>query len=247
MEEIGKDRGQMWLLKLPDFLYKALDTTQGEVRLEFNPETRHMQMNLSRTLSEATGGIDKFTGNLTSIDEPLYVFSVDPRKQVELKAKVVAKTMMNPDLTVDYNKLARSRFMTNTEGIATTNLTQDLLRPKRRVFKIHEDQLVYTMTNAERAADITARKQLNEKRVRGDKDEVKERLFELFKVQRYWKLKNLANETDQPEAYLSEILAGLAVKENQGAYRNHWKLKPEYCSDSEEGEPTKRFKKDEFS
>lgn len=246
MEEIDKEKSQMWMLKLPDFLYKALQTTQGEVKLNFSPETKQMQLRLSRELSDATGGIDKFSGSITSIDEPLYVFSVDPRKRVSLKAKIVGKSIMNPDKTVNYDKLARSRFMTVAEGIATTSNTADFLRPKRRVFKLHEDQLVYTMSNADRAADITARRQQNEKRVRGDQEEVQEQLFELFKTQSYWKLKSLANETDQPEAFLAEILKGVAIKETAGTYRNHWKLKPEYCNDTEEGNPVKRLK-DEFS
>lgn len=236
----------MWLFKLPDFLYNALQTAEGELRLDFDPESLQMQLQLSRGLADAAGGIDKFNGTITPVDEPLYVFSVDMRKRVSLKAKVVGKTILNPVKTVIYDELARSRFMSMAGGIPTTNLTAELQKPKRRIFRLHEDQLVYTMTNSDRAADITARKLLNEKRVRGDRADVQEQLFALFKVQRYWKLKNLANETDQPEAYVGEILAGLAVKETTGQYRNHWKLKPEYCSDSDEVEPTKRFKKDEF-
>jgi transcription initiation factor TFIIF subunit beta len=244
MEDIDKDRNQMWLLKLPDFLYKALQTSEGRIAMDFNPDSSQIQLKISGPFADAAGGIDKFTGSLTPVQEPLYVFSVDTRKRVALKAKIIAKTSLNPDRSVSYDKLARSRFMTSSEGIATTSVTSDIVRAKRRVFKLHEDQLMYTMSNGEKAADITARRQLNEKRVRGDRGEVQEQLFELFKAQRYWKLKALANETDQPEAFLNEILGEVAVKETQGTYRNHWKLKPEYCSDSDEEEPTKRFKKD---
>lgn len=48
-------------------------------------------------------------------------------------------------------------------------------------------------------------------------------------AQDYWSFPSLVTETDQPVAWLKEVLLGLAVQtKKSGPHRDHWLLKPEY-------------------
>ncbi len=48
-------------------------------------------------------------------------------------------------------------------------------------------------------------------------------------LQDFWTFQNLVKETDQPVAWLKEVLVQLAVQyKSPGKYRDHWQLKAEY-------------------
>jgi transcription initiation factor TFIIF subunit beta len=87
---------------------------------------------------------------------------------------------------------------------------------------------MFTMLNSDVGAEVIARRERAEKRVRGDREDVKKRLFDLFHEKKYWKTKNLAEETDQPDQFVNEILSEIAIKVESGPHRKCWMLKPEY-------------------
>lgn len=47
-------------------------------------------------------------------------------------------------------------------------------------------------------------------------------------MQTHWKLAELQKHTDQPVAWLKEVLAGLASIHKQGPYMGTWQLKKAY-------------------
>ncbi|KAF1814047.1 hypothetical protein P152DRAFT_481206 [Eremomyces bilateralis CBS 781.70] len=65
------------------------------------------------------------------------------------------------------------------------------------------------------------------KAIRMDRSLLLERLGYLFGQYRYWTLRTLKNELQQPEAYLKEVLQGIAVLVKSGPFANHWTLRPE--------------------
>ena len=48
-------------------------------------------------------------------------------------------------------------------------------------------------------------------------------------MQDFWNFQHLVTETDQPVAWLKEVLLEIAVQNKKaGPHRDHWQLKPEF-------------------
>ncbi|RVW67404.1 Transcription initiation factor IIF subunit beta [Vitis vinifera] len=80
------------------------------------------------------------------------------------------------------------------------------------------------------------------KRTRRDRGEMEEILFKLFERQPNWTLRQLIQETDQPEVYapqqfLKDLLKDLCVYNNKGTNQGTYELKPEYKRSGEESTP----------
>lgn len=55
-----------------------------------------------------------------------------------------------------------------------------------------------------------------------------DKLLELFREHRIWGLRDMKKKVDQPEAYVREILSGIAFMWKNGDFNGKWELKPEY-------------------
>eukprot|EP01024_Parvocaulis_polyphysoides_P061026 TRINITY_DN67187_c0_g1_i1.p2 TRINITY_DN67187_c0_g1~~TRINITY_DN67187_c0_g1_i1.p2 ORF type:complete len:128 (+),score=24.19 TRINITY_DN67187_c0_g1_i1:3-386(+) len=82
------------------------------------------------------------------------------------------------------------------------------------------------------ASKITRNKQRaqadKQRRLRMDKDELENVLFELFEKQSMWRLQDLLKETDQPHMWLKQVLNDIAMLNTRGEHKDLWELKPEY-------------------
>ncbi|EIJ89087.1 transcription initiation factor TFIIF subunit beta [Nematocida parisii] len=83
--------------------------------------------------------------------------------------------------------------------------------------------------------DIMARKRkkmlMEKKRERLSKTEVMDIIFRAFEEYPYWSVKDLADRSGQPLAYIQELLPDIAVL-NKKTHRNMYELKPEYKNNS---------------
>lgn len=79
--------------------------------------------------------------------------------------------------------------------------------------------------------DIMARRRkkmlLDKKRERLAKTEVMDIIFKAFEEYPQWTVKDLADRSGQPQAYVQEILSEIAVI-NKKTHRNMYELKPDY-------------------
>ena len=248
MESISKNKNHVMLLKLPEVLYEALNSGNTEqLSMMLDDTTGNCELILPRSIEDAAKGILRYKGKVSRFsEEPVYVFSVDGQRRANLKAKVIMKGSVNPERNMQFDRLTRLR--SNQTSLFRTNTAEpkpEDFKIQSRVFHLHEDHNAYIHSNPERALEVTQRKKLREKRVRGDRGKVKDTLFNLFAHQRYWKLKALADETDEPEASLTGILQEIGEKVISGPYRTHWQLKKEYQEDeqsSKEDIPVKKQK-----
>ncbi|KAI8869964.1 hypothetical protein GQ42DRAFT_163069 [Ramicandelaber brevisporus] len=86
---------------------------------------------------------------------------------------------------------------------------------------------------------ITAKKKItsNEQKMsRMAKDTLVDLLFTLFTQYRYWPLRALIKKTQQPQAWLKEILGELCVLNRKGPYNSMYELKPEFRRGEEANE-----------
>lgn len=80
-------------------------------------------------------------------------------------------------------------------------------------------------------------------------NELLDMLYECFKKHRYWSLKSLKHELNQPEAYLKSTLEMIAHLIRQGTFAMLWELKPgsmlgnydEYTSMKDEVAPDREY------
>ncbi|KAL0205142.1 hypothetical protein P9112_000449 [Eukaryota sp. TZLM1-RC] len=67
-----------------------------------------------------------------------------------------------------------------------------------------------------------------EKRIRAERDVVKNLLFQLFNRKDFWSLSELVDETDQPQAWLRDVLDDICIRIISGPNKDLYELKPEY-------------------
>lgn len=65
------------------------------------------------------------------------------------------------------------------------------------------------------------------KTARMPENELLDRIFACFKKYKYWSMKALRQELQQPEAYLRETLEKVAVLAKSGRFATQWSLRPE--------------------
>ena len=77
--------------------------------------------------------------------------------------------------------------------------------------------------------------------------QVQEILFALFEKHQFYNIKDLAQETRQPMAYLKQILKEVCNYSVKPPNRNMWELKPEYRHYKPEDEDEKKVRNDSSS
>lgn len=66
------------------------------------------------------------------------------------------------------------------------------------------------------------------KKARDDKDAVQDMLFRAFEKHQYYNIKDLVRITNQPIAYLKEVLKEVCDYNMKNPHKNMWELKKEY-------------------
>ncbi|RXW11461.1 hypothetical protein EST38_g14395 [Candolleomyces aberdarensis] len=84
--------------------------------------------------------------------------------------------------------------------------------------------------------DIIKAKQKNkapfERMARMPRNQLLDHLFSSFREQPRWAIKVLREKTQQPEAYLKEVLSEIAFLHRSGEFNGYWELKANYKDDS---------------
>ncbi|KAI0312727.1 transcription initiation factor IIF, beta subunit-domain-containing protein [Amylostereum chailletii] len=75
-----------------------------------------------------------------------------------------------------------------------------------------------------------------ERMARMPRNQLLDMLFGLYRERDNWPIKLLRERTQQPEAYLKEVLAEIATLHRSGEFNGMWELKPEFKGDGVKGE-----------
>ncbi|KAK2366409.1 Transcription initiation factor IIF, beta subunit [Trifolium repens] len=158
---------------------------------------------------------------------PMTVFSDSTQGKVSVEGKIVNKFDMRPhnqNLEL-YGKLCRERTkkytVKNRQIRVIEHDTGANMRPMPGMVSFSVAGPVKFM-----CCNIRKRRKLlgEEQKLR----EQEEIIFKLFERQPNWSLRNLIQETDQPEQFLKDILKDLCVYNNKGTNQGTYELKPEY-------------------
>ncbi|KAL5569273.1 hypothetical protein UlMin_025848 [Ulmus minor] len=163
---------------------------------------------------------------------PTSVFSESSQGKLSVEGKILHKFDLKPlaQNMENYGKLCRERtqkYMTKTRQIQViSNDTGANMRPMPGMMGF----VVTAQTDKKK----TATKGSETKRTRRARGEMEEIMFKLFERQPNWTLRQLIQETNQPEQFLKDLLKDLCVYNNKGPNQGTYELKPEYRKSDED-------------
>ncbi|OEL23656.1 hypothetical protein BAE44_0015325 [Dichanthelium oligosanthes] len=243
LETARADR-PMWLMKCPTVVSRtwqeaaATNPDASGANPNRNPVIAKFKMEMAQTNNGNTP--KSYSLNMYNDFVPMCIFSESNQGTYACEGKVENKFDMKPhsENLAEYGKLCRERA------------TKSMAKP-RRVEVLVDDHgnrmrpmpgitgLIPSATNAakEKRKQVSG-KNFETKRTRRDRTEMENILFKLFERQPNWSLKQLMQETDQPEQFLKEILNDLCVYNKRGPNQGTHELKPEYKKSTEDNNAT---------
>ncbi|KAF3969500.1 hypothetical protein ACB098_06G175500 [Castanea mollissima] len=255
--ETSKAERAMWLMKCPPLVSRALQSPSpssppdassssepprpvAKVVLSIDPLRSNDDNSSTQFTMELAGTESGHVPKIYSMDMsqdfiPMSVFSESSQGKFFVEGKIPNKFDMKPhnqDIE-NYGKLCRERttkYMTKTRQIQVIgNDNGAHMRPL-------PGMMSFSSSGPNDKKKIPA-KGSEAKRTRRDRNEMEEIMFKLFERQPNWTLRQLIQETDQPEQFMKDILKDLCVYNNKGANQGSYELKPEYRRTNEEPTP----------
>lgn len=157
---------------------------------------------------------------------PMSVFSESAQGKLYVEGKIDHKFDMKPHTRnlEDYGKFCRERTNKSLTKNRKIQVIDDdsgqHLRPKPGFISIKGSAPPEKKKIQAKGSEM--------KRTRRGRDEMEEIMFKLFERQPNWTLKQLIQETNQPEQFLKDMLKLLCVYNNKGSNQGTYELKPEY-------------------
>jgi len=191
-------------------------------------------LQFTMTLAEKEAGVPpkSYTLNITKDLVPMHIFSETPQGKLRVEGKVEHKFDMKPTNignNDEYRKLCRERLNKSMVKTRTTQvLTNDrggyMRPPPIDAWPVS----TFTSKDNKKKAPSSTVKVPEGKRIRRERGELEEIVFKLFERRPNWALKQLVEETDQPVAFLKEVLNDLCIYNKRGANQGTYELKLEY-------------------
>lgn len=181
----------------------------------------------SRHLGPKSAGVNKYD-RFNQPSEPYKKHngyrSVIPKHTI-LAAKIASETSIIPIRDASYDAhLARSLTQAMQPKVSTTfqlGIQRDL-QPGRQV------GLFGSFTTTSKISSKNKKRAQREKFVRMSEPELLDALYACFRRYTHWPLKALRQELRQPEAFVKEVLEGIAVLIRSGDFAMTYTLKPQY-------------------
>lgn len=207
-------------LKLPECLYSYFDKDPDLTgKVHFNLNT--MALRIEVPLGTSNRISQKYIAALEPVNDT-YIFSVDSGKKPRYKGKIASKGIL---LAKDSLENTMQKLTVKDTPKSSIAITEKYENFKGGKFKLHDMHELYTMGNTEQAINKMIRKDFSEKKKRSNKQAATNKLIELFRHQKYWKIANLSDETSEPVAFIREILKEIGTKSLTGEFRGLWSLR----------------------
>ncbi|XP_065882001.1 uncharacterized protein [Euphorbia lathyris] len=235
----------VWLMKCPALVSRSFkknpsadDSSRpvAKVILSIDPlnssdDNSSHQFTMELTDNESGNAPKSYSMDMTEDFIPMSVFSESSSQgKIAVEGKILYKFDMRPhnENLENYAKICRERtkkYMTKGRQIQVIdNDNGSHMRPMPLM--IASGFIDHKKKTPAKATDV--------KRTRRDRGEMEDIMFKLFERQPNWTLRQLIQETDQPEQFLKDILKELCVYNNKGTNQGSYELKPEYKKSCED-------------
>ncbi|XP_034704652.1 general transcription factor IIF subunit 2 [Vitis riparia] len=245
--DTSRSERAVWLMKCPPLVSRSLSSSSAsdslrpvaKVIVSLDPllanddDDSPPQFTMELAGTESGNAPKCYSMDMSQDFIPMAVFSESSQGRTAVEGKILNKFDMKPhnENIQNYGKLCRertSKYMTRSRQIQVIdNDNGSHMRP---------------MPGMVIASAVSDKKKMptkgsDMKRTRRDRGEMEEILFKLFERQPNWTLRQLIQETDQPEQFLKDLLKDLCVYNNKGTNQGTYELKPEYKRSGEESTP----------
>eukprot|EP00771_Trimastix_marina_P002611 gnl/Trimastix_PCT/3751.p1 GENE.gnl/Trimastix_PCT/3751~~gnl/Trimastix_PCT/3751.p1 ORF type:complete len:293 (+),score=93.17 gnl/Trimastix_PCT/3751:22-900(+) len=238
----------LWLVKVPNFLHEAWmnspgDKPIGKINMERNGDSPIPNVSIELDDRPEFADIPKqFNFRSKTGQPPTHVFSRRADGKLSIDGMVILNADAAPTFTDKYRFVRRNRVQAIVQ--------QRALRTIREVEVDTNGHVRKTAAQAPRVKVLSESlphkrphspphrgKVQKLKRDRLPKEDVQDLIFHAFEQQSHWSLKGLLQKTDQPQAYLKEILSELCVYHKRGDHKAMYELKEMYRTETgpEEG------------
>lgn len=234
----------VWLVKFPPFLVRLFsemekdgeigtieivkpnsnDNSTAQLKLQINgcnvdfnvqwSEMKQIMYVLKGDVLEDGQNTDEYHQSNKKQEKP-----VDP---LRLEGKISKEVVISPEFNEKYFAYKNNEAQKERREVSIIDHAN----------KVRQER--YT-TVGEVDANARRRKKMlqQNKRERLDRSEVMDIIFRAFEIQKQWTVRDLADYSGQPNAYITEILQEIGELD-KGDYRGTWTLKEEYQSKESE-------------
>lgn len=220
----------IWIAKLPKYLGELIlkGNKRGVVgRLKVcratNSNTADVQIELSHELVSA--GIPRIhLIDIKSRNDGMYIVDapplIDGDGPINVLGCVNKECIIRPEINEEYLRFKRNKNIADEQNRTTTQVINYFteIRKGEKYGSLKELELLAK----KRKMQLQAKK-----RERLESDDVFNMIFRAFEQREQWTIKDLADFTGQPMAYIQELIADICVL-NKKDHRNAYELKPEY-------------------
>jgi len=215
----NKKKLSIWLAKVPRYLgVQILGMAKGSVIGSLGIDRTPAGATLDLQLSPAMLGTGIPSKHIVEVKEREKVMClVSQGKSMEVEGIVNKEVFIRPEMTAEYLDFKRRMKTTEEEKVKIMDYFTEVKRSGK-----------YSML---KEMDVLARKRKqmlqDKKRERLEKEDVMEMVFNAFERHERWTVKDLADFSGQPVAYIQDIVDDICVL-NKKDHRNAYELKPEY-------------------
>lgn len=220
----------VWLVKFPPMLVKLLDDIEGDAEigtLEIIKPDLKVKDAAELQIKLNICNVD-FVVQWNEMKQIMYVLKGSTDENVDsepkLEGRVCKEVFISPKINEKYFKFKNEQLSKVKKSSVKIIDYATKIRPE-----------VYTTISEMDALSRKRKKILQQnKRERLERSEVMDIIFRAFEMQEQWTVKDLADYSGQPNAYILEILQEIGELD-KGDFRGSWSLKEEYRSKREDG------------
>ncbi|KAL5004847.1 hypothetical protein ScPMuIL_018303 [Solemya velum] len=239
--DLGAAGRGVWLVKVPKYLSEKWKNSKGNgevgelniTRSKLPGQKPSVKFKANPAVIEPKPGEsvipEEYEFRLTGVgDQNLVILSqhpvmTDPVPGVEpeivsehlsIEGKVMQRAECCPVANMRYSKFKKTQIESQN-------------KPQRQV--MHTDVVINYKPKTDHFFNIEHKqKKKNEgKKTRAPVDLVKDMLFNAFEKHQYYNIRDLEKLTQQPIAYLKDILKEICIYNMKAPHKNMWELKPE--------------------
>lgn len=211
-----KKKITVWLAKLPKYLGERITKLQNNAtagKLHINGS----EIKIRFSDSVLSSGIPtEYTVDLREKDNGMYLVN---SKNMNIQGHINKECFIKPVINSQYLEFKRN--LSKTKDLVAETMVVDYYTEAKRTSKY----------SSIKEMDILARKRKemlqSKKRERLNKEDVMEIVFNAFEKHSLWTVKDLADFSGQPLAYIQEIVNEICVL-NKRDHKNTYELRPEY-------------------
>ncbi|KAI4292591.1 transcription initiation factor TFIIF subunit beta [Pancytospora philotis] len=212
----------MWIAKMPKYLAEKImlaadELTVGTLSIDRGPSSTTFGIQLADCFGEMAIPIEHII-DVRDRKQSMYIVKDTP-DGFTVEGNVNKECFIRPVTNQRYLEYKRAQRVAeeNAESVKVIDYFSEIRRGERY--------------GSYREIDAQARKRKqmlqDKKRERLDKQDVYNMIFNAYERRELWTVKDLADYTGQPVAYIQELISDICVL-NKKDHKNSYELKPEY-------------------